>query len=133
MIKKTLVNRQLFLILLGVIVVGTAIVVGMNAFTANSSQANRDAVIADLTSLASLAQEYYNKPASKKGVENSFIGWNVPPEIDTTGNGIYTAVVYEKSLDLIGIGMDKGNDGIFPVKVTMSVGPNGILNTKIEN
>jgi hypothetical protein len=133
MIKKILSYRHIFLIVMGIIVVGTAIIVGMNAFTSNSGQSNRDAVIADLTNLATLAQDYYLKPASQHGGNNSFIGWKVPEEIDTTGNGTYTAVISEQSVEVTGTGTEKGNDGIFPVKVTMTIGPERIIGTKVKN
>ena len=57
-------QQQLLLIVLGVIIVGIAVVVGINVFTASASQANRDAVVADLTNLASMAQAYYRKPVA---------------------------------------------------------------------
>ncbi|MDZ7766193.1 MAG: hypothetical protein U5K00_17525 [Melioribacteraceae bacterium] len=46
-------QQQLLLIVLGVIIVGIAVVVGINVFTASSAAANRDAVISDLTNLSS--------------------------------------------------------------------------------
>ena len=130
-------QQQLLLIVLGVIIVGIAIVVGINLFTANSSQANRDGVIADLTNLASMAQQYYRKPTSIGGGGNTFNlpspGWIVPAAIDTTGNGIYTATVTAQSVTLVGTGTEKGNNGTSAVKVTMVVGPSSITSTTINN
>ncbi|OGU83559.1 MAG: hypothetical protein A2279_01290, partial [Stygiobacter sp. RIFOXYA12_FULL_38_9] len=82
-------QQQLLLIVLGVIIVGIAVVVGINVFTASSSQANRDAVISDLTNLASLAQQYYRKPTALGGGGNTFTSWAIPASLDTTGNGVY--------------------------------------------
>ena len=126
-------QQQLLLIVLGVIIVGIAVVVGINVFTASASQANRDGVIADLTNLASLAQQWYRKPTALGGGNSTFTGWTVPGAIDTTGNGIYTAVVAAQTVTLTGTGNEKGNNGTSVVKVTMVVGPNSITSTTINN
>ena len=126
-------QQQLLLIVLGVIIVGIAVVVGINVFTASSSQANRDAVIADLTNLASMSQQYYRKPAALGGGGNTFTGWTVPASIDTTGNGVYTATVTAQSVTLVGTGNEKGNNGTGKVAVSMVVGPDKITSTTITN
>jgi hypothetical protein len=133
-------QQQLLLIVLGVIIVGIAVVVGINVFTASSSQANRDAVIADLTNLASMAQQYYRKPQALGGGGNTFTGtgtgavaWAVPTAIDTTGNGVYTATVAAQSVTLVGTGNENGNNGTGKVQVTMIVGPDKITSTTIDN
>lgn len=126
-------QQQLLLIVLGVIIVGIAVVVGINVFTASSTQANRDAVIADLTNLASLAQQYYRKPTALGGGGNSFNNWQIPAQLDTTGNGTYTATVAAQSVTLVGVGNETGNNGTSPVQVTMVVGPNRITSTTINN
>lgn len=126
-------QQQLLLIVLGVIIVGIAVVVGINVFTASSSQANTDAVIADLTNLASLGQQYYRKPTALGGGGNTFTGWTIPSSLDTTGNGNYTVTVNAQSLVLIGNGNEKGTvDPTKNVKVTMNVGPNSITSTTIN-
>ncbi|KAF0152878.1 MAG: hypothetical protein FD143_806 [Ignavibacteria bacterium] len=126
-------QQQLLLIVLGVIIVGIAVVVGINVFTASSSQANRDAVTADLTNLASLAHTYYRKPTALAGGGNTFTGWTVPAPIDTTGNGRYTATVGAQSVTIVGIGNETGNDGTGKVQVTMIVGPDKITSTTVNN
>ncbi len=126
-------QQQLLLIVLGVIIVGIAVVVGINVFTASSTQANRDAVIADMTNLASLAQQYYRKPQALGGGGNAFTGWTVPGQLATTGNGTYTATVVAASVTIVGTGNELGNNGTTPVKATMVVGPNQITSTTINN
>ena len=126
-------QQQLLLIVLGVIIVGIAVVVGINVFTASSSSSNRDAVISDLTNLASLAQQYYRKPIALAGGENSFTNWSIPTQLATTGNGGYTATVAAQSVTLVGTGTQNGNDGTNPVKVTMVIGPNAITSTTVDN
>ncbi|NJD23750.1 MAG: hypothetical protein FIA82_13960 [Melioribacter sp.] len=126
-------QQQLLLIVLGVIIVGIAVVVGISVFTASSSSANRDAVIADLTNLASLAQQYYRKPGALGGGDRTFTGWTVPASLDTTGNGIYTATAAAQSVTLVGTGNENGNNGTSVVQVTMVVGPDAISSTTINN
>ena len=103
-------QQQLLLIVLGVIVVGIAVVVGINLFTANAVSSNRDGVIADLTNLAANAQQFYRKPTAMGGGGYTFTGWTIPAEIDTTPNGIYTATVAAQTITLVGKGNEKNAD-----------------------
>lgn len=129
-------QQQLLLIVLGVIIVGIAVVVGINVFTASSSQANTDAVIADLTNLASLAQQHYRKPEALGGGGNSFKGWKIPASLDTTGNGNYTPTTAfgdVQQITIVGHGNENGTvDPTTKVQVTMVVGPDKIISTTID-
>lgn len=136
-------QQQLLLIVLGVIIVGIAVVVGINVFTASSQNANRDAVISDLTTLAAMSQQYYRKPIAMGGGGNSFdegtndqgeAGWDVPLSLDSTANGTYvTTAVGADQLTIVGTGNEIGNDGSTAVEVTMVVGRNQINTTTIGN
>jgi Tfp pilus assembly protein PilE len=131
-------QQQLLLIVLGVIIVGIAVVVGINVFTASSANANRDAVISDLTTLAAMAQQYYRKPVAMGGGGNTFNGgtaaWDVPPSLDTTANGVYTrTAIAANQVTLQGVGNEYGNNGTAGVQVTMVVGRNKIETTTINN
>jgi len=128
-------QQQLLLIVLGVIIVGIAVVVGINVFTASASQANRDGVIADLTNIASMAQQYYRKPAALAGGGNTFTGFTVPTSLSPTANmsAAITTTVAAQSVTLVAVGNENGNDGSTKVKVTMVVGPNSITSTTINN
>lgn len=129
-------QQQLLLIVLGVIIVGIAVVVGINVFTASSTNANRDAVISDLTTLAAMSQQFYRKPTAMGGGGNTFnggAGWTIPTSLASTANGSYTATVAAKTVTLVGIGNEIGNNSSDSVKVTMVVGPNAISSTTINN
>jgi len=82
-------QQQLLLIVLGVIIVGIAIVVGINLFQANAISANTDAVIGDLNNLASMAMSYYKKPTSMGGGGQSFVGFTMPSGLGSNANGTY--------------------------------------------
>ncbi len=123
-------QQQLLLIVLGVIIVGIAVVVGINLFNANAISANRDGVISDLNNLGTMAQQYYKKPTSMAGGGNTFTGWTVPASLDTTANGTYTATVSAQSVTIVGVGTETGDDGTNKVKATATVKPTSIKSVK---
>lgn len=67
-------QQQLLLIVLSVIIVGIAVVVGINMFGASAASANLEAVTSDLLNLAARAQQFYVKPVGMGGGGNSFVG-----------------------------------------------------------
>ena len=85
-----MVQQQLLLIILGVIIVGIAVAVGITMFQDNAVDQNRTAVIADLTSLAAKAQQYFAKPTTLGGGGNSFSGLSA----DDTGLGILASTAF---------------------------------------
>ena len=84
-------QQQLLLIVLGVIIVGIAVVVGINVFTASSEEASKDAVVSDCTTIGAMAQQYYRKPTAMAGGGNDFTGFTVPAALVTNANGSYAA------------------------------------------
>jgi Tfp pilus assembly protein PilE len=125
-------QQQLLLIVLGVIVVGIAVVVGINLFNANAVSSNRDAVVSDLNNLGAMAQQHYKKPASMGGGANAFntansgTAWTIPTQLDTTANGTYTATVNAQSVVIVGTGTEKGNNGTTNVQATATVTPTAV-------
>ena len=119
-------QQQLLLIVLGVIIVGIAIVVGINLFNASAVSSNRDAVISDLNNLGAMAQQFYQKPLSMGGGNNTFTGWTIPTGLSTTANGTYSITVLAQSVSIVGTGTQKGNNGTSNVQATATVGPTGI-------
>lgn len=94
-------QQQLLLIVIGVIIVGIAIVVGIYLAATSAQSSNRDAVIADLNNIGAFAQQYYRKPTALGGGGNSFTGFTIPPILTQTGNGSYTATVGATVLSLL--------------------------------
>ncbi len=129
-------QQQLLLIVLGVIIVGIAVVVGINVFTASSYQANQDAVTADLTTLASMAQQFYRKPTALGGGGNTFTGWTVPDQLQNTSNmdpdTDVDATVTATAVTLVGTGTEENSAGA-KLTVTMVVGPDAITSTTFGN
>ena len=55
-------QQQLLLLVLGIVIVGLAVVVGIQAFGENQKKANTDAVVNDAIRIASDAQAWALKP-----------------------------------------------------------------------
>ena len=93
-------QQQLLLIVLGVIVVGIAVVVGINLFNANAEESAKDGVVSDCTNLGAMAQQFYKKPLSMGGGGNTFntggpsdAGFEIPASLVSTANGTYSNTV----------------------------------------
>ena len=67
-------QQQLLLIVLGTIIVGVAVVVGINMFTTGAINAERDALLQDVNNIASTAAAYWRKPAALAGGARTFVG-----------------------------------------------------------
>src|SRR4030042_2142239 len=116
-------QQQLLLVVLGIIIVGLAIIVGINLFTAQSIEAKRDNVINECVNIAALAQQHYRRPVALGGGGRSFTGWRIPNELVRTANGTYVCTVFQDSVVITGTGNEvvTGNDS---VEVRMSVDAN---------
>ena len=69
-------QQQLLLIVLGVIVVGIAVVVGINLFNANAESSTQDSIVSQGTNIGAMAQQYYKKPTAMGGGGNNFAGFD---------------------------------------------------------
>jgi hypothetical protein len=111
-------QQQLLLIILGLVVVGIAVVVGITMFQDNAISANRDAVTNDLVALGARAQQYYRRPTAVGGGGISFVGLTMAklagPASGTqwvNPNGTYSIDGTPTALeaDLKGIGFERSN------------------------
>lgn len=116
-------QQQLLLIVLGVIVIGIAILVGLDLFQANAVERSRDQVTLDVMALATNAMAYYKKPQDIGGGGNSFIGWDIPEYFKKyEGGKIRVRVQTNKDrVVLVGRGVEKGSDGVNPVRIKLFV------------
>lgn len=67
-------QTQLFLVVLGMMLIGVAIYVGVSLFSANTVEDSRNAIIGDLQNFAARANSYYWKPTTQGGGGKSFTG-----------------------------------------------------------
>jgi len=89
-------QQQLLLIVLGTIIVGVAVVVGINMFGQGAVNAERDALLQDVNSIASNAAAYWRKPAALAGGARSFVGISDVTMFgadSTNANGAFTMTV----------------------------------------
>lgn len=125
-------QQQLLLIMLGVILVGVAIVVGIGVFNANAIDQKRTEVINECIQLASDAQLYFRKPTSFGGGGNSFNGYKIPREYSTTEVGSFKAnVTSSTEVKITGTGNEIAN-GTDSVKVELIVTPMDYTTTIIN-
>lgn len=145
-------QQQLLLIVLGVIIVGIAVVVGLTMFQTSAVDANRSAVIADLTNLSAKASQYYKKPAALGGGAQDFNGFSLATAEQSNGNGLYRIgtvlpavsvargsvpayAVIGAAAQLIyisGYGTEEGNTAGLLVMAFTTVTPTGITTTIIN-
>ncbi|MEJ5261429.1 MAG: hypothetical protein WHT45_02020 [Ignavibacterium sp.] len=114
-------QQQLLLIVLGVIIVGIAIVVGINLFNANAEESAKDTMVSEGTNLGALAQQYYKKPTAMGGGGNTFTGWTIPATLDSTPTGSWSSTVTSTSVVLT------GDPHEYTWTVTTTVGPQTIV------
>lgn len=124
-------QQQLLLIVLGVIIVGIAVVVGIYVFQAASVENKRDVVINESVNIASLAMQYYKKAKLYGGGQYSFSGWEIPLDLQNTSNGTYEVIVYPDSVIITGTGNEFVTSGVL-VQVKTRVNSQGIF-TEIIN
>jgi len=67
-------QQQLLLLILSAVIVGVAIVMGINMFAENAGQANQDAVMQDVLTIASRAQAWYRRPVELGGGGRTYVG-----------------------------------------------------------
>jgi Tfp pilus assembly protein PilE len=123
-------QQQLLLIVLGVIVVGIAVVVGIQMFGEQSASSNLDSVVSDLQNLAARAHQYYSKPTQMGGGSRSFVGLTADTDglskLTTEGtndNGTYSIVTAGNTAEvkLQGLGNQDGDGNGTNVTVWMWV------------
>jgi hypothetical protein len=92
-------QQQLLLIILGVIIVGIAIVVGIWMFSGTSVSSNRDAIINDLMNISQFAQRYKLRPEPLGGGGYTYNGFSIPQSLRSNDNASYSAQV--NSADIV--------------------------------
>ena len=97
-------QQQLLLIVLGVIIVGIAILLGIAIFRQSSIDQKRDLLINEGLTVANNAREFFHKPIPYGGGGYSFTGWQIPSQMVTSANGSYTAIVNATDVEITGTG-----------------------------
>ena len=100
-------QQQLLLIVLGVIIVGVAIVAGIGLFNAGAEESVKDEIVAQSLAIASNAQQWFKKPVAMGGGGQSFTtsggalaNYVIPPKMAATSNaGVIDAATGEATTD----------------------------------
>ena len=102
-------QQQLLLIVLGVIIVGIAVVVGINLFNANAEESAKDTIVSEGTNLGALAQQFFKKPVALGGGGNTFTtggpsggGFEIPATLVTTPTASWAASLTDTTCTLTG-------------------------------
>ena len=119
-------QQQLLLIVLGTIIVGVAVVVGINMFTTGAINAERDALLQDVNNVASTAASYWRKPAALGGGARSFVGVSDVTSFgadSTNANGNFImSTIIANSFTLTATG---ANEGVIIVATITQQGVSG--------
>lgn len=97
-------QQQLLLIVLGVIIVGIAVLLGIAIFRQNSIDQKRDLLINEGLTIGNNAIEYFHKPKPYGGGGYDFTGWQIPSQMVTGANGSYTYTVNNDNVEIVGTG-----------------------------
>jgi hypothetical protein len=123
-------QQQLLLIVLGVIVVGLAILVGIALFNANSVESSRDQMIAESVNIGQIALKYYRTSKYHGGGQNSFTGWVIPENLRKSSFGEFLKNVKDKEVTITGTGYESNANGFIKIETTIK---SDTLYTKILN
>ena len=119
-------QQQLLLIVLGTIIVGVAVVVGINMFTTGAVNAERDALLQDVNNIASSAASYWRKPAALGGGARDFTGVTSVITFgadSSNANGVFTMnVTSATQFTLTATG---ANEGVIIVAIVTHQGVSG--------
>jgi hypothetical protein len=89
-------SQQLLMIIFGVIVVGIAIAVGISTMFGQSIEAQKSAVITELSSLAEDARAFYTRPRSLGGGGRSYLRYAIPTNKRQTENALYSCTTTDR-------------------------------------
>ncbi|NUM73183.1 hypothetical protein HUU40_02365 [candidate division KSB1 bacterium] len=123
-------QQQLLLLVAGTIIVALAVVGGLNLFGNSTDQANKDAVVQDLMSVASVSQSWCMKPALMGGGGGAFTGFTLN-KVDwpaANDNGTFAVNGTPTTTELKVDGKTKSGKTI---TVTLTVDANGKINTSL--
>ena len=85
-------QQQFLLIVLGVVITSVAIATGLYIYQVSKTNQNKNAIINDISNIASLAQQHRVRSAGMAGGDGSFTGSNefeIPEMLQSNANATY--------------------------------------------
>ena len=128
-------TTAILLIVLGTIIVGVAIVVGINMFTTGAINAEREALIQDVNNIASTAIAYWRKPAALGGGARDYTNVSFTkigfPASNTNGSFVISAPL-DATFTITATGANEGviveasidKDGVVDASLAITMPPN---------
>jgi hypothetical protein len=116
-------QTQLFLVILGLLIVGVAIYVGLTMFGANTEEDTRNAMIQDLQTFSSHALAYYSKPTSQGGGNKSFSGVTIRqiyPMVENENARYFVESATDDQCIIDGVGKIVSGDDSIRVRVRVT-------------
>ena len=137
-------QQQLLLIVLVMILVGTAILMGFQIYTETNRETAIDIMSKDLVNLASIALNYYRTPIEIGGGGKSYIAsanggngqWEVPSNLDSLDNRFYeVSNIASNTIEIMGKSIDEetGQNGVEGVSVYVTINERGVTAFRVEN
>ena len=88
-------QQQLLLIVLGVIIVGVAVVLGIQYFSVGAEEGAKDELVSHTLTIGANAQQWFKKPIAMGGGGNTFAGFDTYftsklLKLHSTTNGTYS-------------------------------------------
>ncbi len=123
-------QQQLLFLLLGVSIIGIMTSVGVISLQLEFAPDNREVLIQELSAIASEAQSYYRRPFNLDGGEGTFLGLGanidgikmLTPKHSTAHGDFFVRTPGNiDSVELMAIGIERGIDSRYPVRVVMTV------------
>lgn len=133
-------SAQILYIVLSVIVVGLAIVTGMDMFQTYMQENTREQLINHSLTILTKAEEYYKKPADIGGGGGSYLGFEIPTNLTRNELGRFKINIAKKRdrININALGDVNGNDGKKPVRIIARItrnnkNPDGIMQILVKN
>jgi len=105
-------QQQLLLILLGVILVGAAIVLALSLMSAQSVQANKDAIINDLNQIAAHVYQYRISSSQLAGGAGKYTGYHLPTSLASNANASYSCSIAPDEVTITAVSASNANNTI---------------------
>lgn len=121
-------QQQLLLLILAAVIVGVAIVLGINMFAQNSAQANQEAVMQDVLTISSRAQAWYRRPIQLGGGGRTFdnltlVKLNFPA---SNANGSFSVTGSGNTATVTGTGVENAGGNLAPLQIQVTVYPDSV-------
>ena len=116
-------QTQLFLVMLGLLIIGVAIYVGLRMFGANTEEDTRNAIIQDLQTFSSHALAYCSKSTSQGGGDKSFSGVTIRqiyPMVENENARYYVESATDDQCIIDGVGKIVSGDDSIRVRVRVT-------------